>query len=336
MNTKNTIKEYRSDIDGLRCLAVMLVILFHAGTGWFSSGFIGVDIFFVISGYLITGIILSQSEKENFRLSEFLNRRLWRIQPALLVTSFVAFLAATFLYVVPDYLSFMKSAKYNAIFLSNQFFAKQSVGYASPQSEFFPLLHTWSLSIEWQWYLILPAVLLCVDRLKIRFSFQWQRNHASELQLLCWLILTIIFAFISLHISEKTPGGSYYFLLSRIFEFTAGGTAFLISRYISNVKPFIISIISIVSIPSLILIATREGLINGYPDGWTIAVVSFTAALLISGASSQRNVIQFLSISLNFSQFLLCHLLANFHIRFIYGIGRFSLFADISALTLKV
>ncbi|WP_158612407.1 acyltransferase family protein [Erwinia psidii] len=297
MNTKSINNGYRSDIDGLRCLAVTLVILFHAGTGWFSSGFIGVDIFFVISGYLISGIILTQSAKGNFRLGEFLNRRLWRIQPALLVASFAALLVASFLYVVPDYLSFMKSAKYNALFLSNQFFAKQSVGYASPQSEFFPLLHTWSLSIEWQWYLILPAVLMSIGHLKKRFSGQQRTDYASRGQLLCWMIMTVIFASISLLISAKTPGGAYYFLMSRIFEFTAGGTAFLFSRYTCRLTTPLLSITSCVSILSLTWIASREGIIRGYPDGWTLAVVILTAAVLFSGAEPRRSATRFLSIS---------------------------------------
>ena len=228
MSIRSTAGSYRGDIDGLRSMAVILVIFFHAGSNLFPSGFIGVDLFFVISGYLMSGIILTQVGENNFRITEFFSRRLWRIQPALIVVSLAALIAASLLYVVPDYIDFLKSAKYNSLFLSNQFFAKQSVAYATPQSDFFPLLHTWSLSIEWQWYLFLPLIVLAGWAIFRRLGvFKLAQKQRTILTILLWALVTFALAAVSLHLSQHSPGESYYFLLTRAFEFTAGGTSFV-------------------------------------------------------------------------------------------------------------
>ncbi|EGZ4253471.1 acyltransferase, partial [Salmonella enterica subsp. enterica serovar Bareilly] len=120
------VQNYRQDIDGLRAAAVLLVILFHAGLSYFPSGFIGVDIFFTISGFLITGKVISEIERGTFSLTNFIKGRLWRLQPALLVTILGAIIVATYCYIPDDYTAFAKSAKYTTLFLSNQYFDKLS------------------------------------------------------------------------------------------------------------------------------------------------------------------------------------------------------------------
>lgn len=142
MSNKSFTDTYRKDIDGLRALAVVLVILFHAGISQIASGFIGVDIFFAISGFLITGIIIKQREKYSFSLANFFVHRLWRIQPAFITMSVATLIATFYFYLPDDFLAYLHSGKYNALFLSNQFFARQSAAYASPAADLFPLLHT--------------------------------------------------------------------------------------------------------------------------------------------------------------------------------------------------
>ena len=154
---------YRSDIDGLRALAVLSVIIFHARLGLFPGGFVGVDVFFVISGYLIASIILKEEEKDSFSLARFYERRIRRIFPALFVV--ILFCAgAGALFLTPnDYVAFGRSAFAAMTFWSNFYFTRQG-GYFSPAAETQPLLHTWSLGVEEQFYLVAPFVLLLLSR----------------------------------------------------------------------------------------------------------------------------------------------------------------------------
>ncbi len=155
--------KYRSEIDGLRALAVIPVILFHAGFNLFSGGFVGVDIFFVISGYLITTILIEDLERKRFSIVGFYERRARRILPALIfVTLFT---------VVPAwvYMDLFDLRKYGislvgvASFSSNILFWRTQ-GYFSESAEFNPMIHTWSLAVEEQYYLLFPFFLLLAWR----------------------------------------------------------------------------------------------------------------------------------------------------------------------------
>ena len=146
--------QYRADIDGLRALAVLGVVLFHGGVSALSGGFIGVDIFFVISGFLITTIIDKDIGLNRFSYKNFWIKRIRRIFPASLFCFVLAFIYFSFVLTPHDYALFGKSLVSLGLFSSNIFFWRQS-GYFSDNSELLPLLHTWSLSIEEQFYLFL-------------------------------------------------------------------------------------------------------------------------------------------------------------------------------------
>ncbi len=151
--------KYRADIDGLRTLAVMAVIVFHAGFEFLPGGFLGVDIFFVISGYLITSIIAKEVEATTkFNYARFYTRRVRRLFPTLITVVLLSLCFAPF--VMPaDLLSdFGSSILYVFLSISNIFFWLSS-GYFDSASEFKPLLHTWSLSVEEQFYLIWPTLI---------------------------------------------------------------------------------------------------------------------------------------------------------------------------------
>ena len=155
---------YRSEIDGLRALAVVPVILFHAGFTAFSGGFVGVDVFFVISGYLITSIILQEMNARTFTLAGFYERRARRILPALVfvITACIPFAWA---WMQPDdFKEFFQSIVSVSLFASNIFFWRQS-GYFDGDAELRPLLHTWTLAVEEQYYLFFPLLLLLLWRL---------------------------------------------------------------------------------------------------------------------------------------------------------------------------
>lgn len=158
--------KYRPDIDGARAIAVLSVLFFHAKVAGFSGGFVGVDIFFVLSGYLITSIIASDISLGRFSFLSFYERRMRRIFPALFSVVLFCTLAATSLFAPIDFLSFGKSMVASTCFLSNIFFLRSTSfdGYFGDSSSLQALLHTWSLSVEEQFYLLFPALVLLLTR----------------------------------------------------------------------------------------------------------------------------------------------------------------------------
>ena len=160
---------YRPEIDGLRALAVIPVILYHAGIEIFQGGFVGVDIFFVISGYLITTIILKDIKKNKFKLGYFYQRRVRRILPALIIVIALSLPIALFLLPPSDLKSFSKSVISSLTFWSNFQFSSES-GYFGVPGEYKPLLHTWSLSIEEQFYIFYPLLLILLFKINKNFT----------------------------------------------------------------------------------------------------------------------------------------------------------------------
>ena len=207
---------YRPEIDGLRAIAVGAVILYHAqisifGHKPFSGGFIGVDIFFVISGYLITSIILKELIITNsFSFKHFYERRVRRILPALLFVMLVS-LPFAWLYFLPSsFVDFSKSILYSLGFSSNFYFHYSGQEYGAQSGLLKPFLHTWSLSVEEQFYILFPIVLLV--------TFKYFRKYLIHILILGFII--------SLGLAEWTsrnyPSVSFYFLHTRMWELLAG------------------------------------------------------------------------------------------------------------------
>ena len=159
------VLEYRADLDGLKAIAVFAAIFFHADYEWFRGGFIGVDIFFVISGFLITSIILKDKENNKFSLYIFYLRRIRRVIPALFTVTLFSVFAASYLMSNSDFEPFSKSALSVIFFISNFFFWTES-GYFGAASELKPLLHTWSLGVEEQFYIFYPLLLIFFCKFK--------------------------------------------------------------------------------------------------------------------------------------------------------------------------
>ena len=157
--------QYRREIDGLRAVAVLPVILFHAGLTFWSGGFVGVDVFFVISGYLITSILIDERERGTYSIWGFYERRARRILPALFTVLLVCTPFA-WLWIPPyPFEDFSRSLAFAALFISNVHFLEHG-GYFDLASELRPLLHTWSLAVEEQFYLLFPLVLLCLRKFR--------------------------------------------------------------------------------------------------------------------------------------------------------------------------
>ena len=164
--------KYRPEIDGLRALAVVPVILFHAGFEMFSGGFVGVDVFFVISGYLITTILIEDLENKRFSIVNFYERRARRILPALYLVIFCTFLAGLILWSPNDLKNISQSIVATVLFANNVLLIKEGNNYFGALthgvSNINPLIHTWSLAVEEQFYLICPLVLLILNYIKVK------------------------------------------------------------------------------------------------------------------------------------------------------------------------
>ena len=155
-------QKYRPDIDGLRAIAVTSVLFFHARLG-FSGGFVGVDVFFVISGYLITGLILKDLDRGDFQLIEFWVRRIRRIFPALLVVVLTTLVAGWLLLFPVNFVELCRSI-FNLLLLTANFYFWKHTAYFGPGADTMPLLHTWSLALEEQFYLFFPLLLVALKR----------------------------------------------------------------------------------------------------------------------------------------------------------------------------
>lgn len=164
--------KYRADIDGLRAIAVLAVVFFHAGIPGFSGGFIGVDVFFVISGFLITSIILKEITTGKFSVARFYERRIRRIFPALFPVITVTVAIGAFLFDPGTFKAFSTSITPTTFFCSNILFWKES-GYFDAASITKPLLHTWSLAVEEQFYIFFPLLLVAINRFSKNRYLQW-------------------------------------------------------------------------------------------------------------------------------------------------------------------
>lgn len=208
--------KYRKEIDGLRAVAVIPVVLFHAGLTWFSGGFVGVDIFFVISGFLITTLIIQDEERGTFSIVDFYERRARRIIPALMFVVLCTFLPAWYWLMPYELESYSKSLVAVPVFLSNLLFWLES-GYFDTESENKPLLHTWSLAVEEQYYVIFPLLIMLF----------WRHGRGA-----ITILLGVIFL-ISLTFSEwgwrYAPDANYYLIPFRAWEIMVGAFAAIMS-----------------------------------------------------------------------------------------------------------
>ena len=215
--------KYRAEIDGLRALAVLPVILFHAGFEWFSGGFVGVDIFFVISGYLITTIIISEMAEGKFSIINFYERRARRILPALFFVM-AACLPFAWLWLTPsDLEDFGQSLVAVSTFSSNILFWRES-GYFDTAAELKPLLHTWSLAVEEQYYILFPIFIILTWRLGLKWVL---------------ILLSIVFL-VSLGAAQwsayNAPDAAFYLLPTRGWELLVGVFAAFYLKYNTYLK----------------------------------------------------------------------------------------------------
>ena len=209
---------YRKEVDGLRAIAIVPVILYHAGFSNFSGGYYGVDVFFVVSGYLITMIIIRELEEGSFKLRNFYERRARRILPAQFLVIFTCIPLAWLFLPTDLYLNFSQSISFAALFGSNILFWREA-SYFAPSAQYVPLIHTWSLGIEAQFYVFFSLLMLICWKLC--------KSHINIIVSLLFISSFSVF----LLFANSRPVASFYLLPSRIWELLIGT---LVALYLSN------------------------------------------------------------------------------------------------------
>ena len=265
---------FREDINGLRAIAVIAVVLFHFNPNWMPGGFAGVDVFFVISGFLMTGIIFKGLEQQNFSLIKFYIARANRIIPALAILCIVLLIFGLFFLSPVDYKSLAKHAVSSIGFISNNIYWLES-GYFDAASHEKWLLHTWSLSVEWQFYILYPILLVICNKL---IGLTWTKKV-----ILIGTILGFAFCVIATY---KWPSSSYFLFPARAWEMMMGGVAYLYPISLNRKKSKALEIIGIIFIAASYLIITKHTPWPGY-----LALFPVLGTFLIIQANVKNSLI---------------------------------------------
>ncbi|MDC3172028.1 acyltransferase [Pelagibacteraceae bacterium] len=289
MKNNQTI-EYRPEIDGLRALAVIPVMLFHSGLNTFAGGYVGVDIFFVISGYLITSIILSQMNNENFSLLKFYERRARRILPALIFVCLTT-IPLAYLLMTPDmYKEFGKQLIAVQIFLSNFYFWNE-INYFSPSVDLNPLIHSWSLAVEEQFYLFFPIFLLFFYRFGTKITI---------ILISLIIIVSLLFAqfsgnlkleypFIQSNFSWYSPSSlsSFYLPFARAWELLIGSLiAFFLLKNNTKTSNFVNDVLCILGLIFILISIFFFSPNTPFPSIFTTLPVIGTGMIIIFSSNS--------------------------------------------------
>ncbi len=261
---------YRPEIDGLRALAVLPVILFHANMPGFSGGYVGVDVFFVISGYLITTIILEDHEAGGFSISKFYERRSRRLLPALFVVMAACLIPAWVWLLPSDFEAFAHSLAFVSLFASNFYFA-DNTGYFDAPTDELPLLHTWSLAVEEQFYIIFPFLLLAL----------WHAPPKMRITLLVALfLLSLGWAEVS---SRSRPDAAFFLLPSRFWELLAGGGCAIWLRDRAPHNQTLLASVGVLLLAGAFTLFTPE---TRHPSLLTILPVGGTCLIILFAGSA--------------------------------------------------
>lgn len=269
-------QKYRYDIQGLRALAVLFVFIFHLNKDYLAGGFIGVDVFFVISGYLITGIILKNKERNSFKFLDFYVSRIKRLIPVYVVFLITVLIICALFYLPPDMFNVRNSAIQSGLFISNQYYTRLD-NYFGASSLENPLLHTWTLSIEMQFYLLLPLLLVFISN----------KLHTWFFGIITVLLLS--YSFINtFYFSNKDQ--MYFSLAARIPEFLIGSLFMINEKNISQI--FNKRYWNFLALFSIIISAIYLSEKSSFPGLWVLLPCLGTGILLINPSGS---INQFLS-----------------------------------------
>lgn len=259
--------KFREDINGLRAIAVMGVVLFHFMPQTLSGGFSGVDIFFVISGFLMTGIIFNGFELRNFSIFNFYRSRLYRVAPALIFLCLSLLFLGWFILIPSDYKVLGKHVTSSLLFFSNVIYLRES-GYFDAGSYDKWLLHTWSLSVEWQFYLIYPLIMVALKRF-----------YSIKIMKAIILVCAIVGLIVSVIVTYKWTDSAYYLLPTRMWQMLIGGVVFLypITLKKSN-KRYLEGIGILMVLGSYLFLSEKQP----WPGYWALVPVLGSVLIILS------------------------------------------------------
>uniref|UniRef100_A0A7C1WUB9 Acyltransferase n=1 Tax=Pseudomonas graminis TaxID=158627 RepID=A0A7C1WUB9_9PSED len=259
----------RRDIDGLRALAVIPVVLFHFGIGPFSGGFVGVDVFFVISGFLITGILYREISAGRFSFVDFWARRARRILPALSVVLLATLALGWLLFTDKDFSELGRTVRYQSLFISNILFMHED-GYFQPASELKPLLHTWSLAVEEQYYVFFPLLMAVM----MRHIRHWR-----------WMLFAVLLVSFGLNIFyiERKSDFAFFSLPTRAWELLCGAMLAVLPAS-RKLKPWVYQVTGIAGLAAVLLAVFTFDRTTVFP-GWSAVLPVLGAAALIWSAA---------------------------------------------------
>lgn len=206
---------YEPHIDGIRCIAVLSVLLYHFEFAIIPGGFVGVDVFFVISGYLITRLLLVDVQRESFSFKRFYMRRIRRLAPALIATLVVTFVVAA-VFLTPSHFQRFSGASLASLLSFSNFYFWSESGYFDATADLKPLLHTWSLSVEEQFYMVWPALLFFVRARSVKFI---------GILFFCLFLVSLIAARIG---TSSIPSATFFLMPFRVYEFAIGAALALV------------------------------------------------------------------------------------------------------------
>jgi len=244
-NINSTYSDYRPDIDGLRALAVLSVIIFHINESIIPGGFVGVDIFFVISGYLITRHIFRDLNANKFSLLEFYRRRVKRIMPAMLVVVLLTIVITQFIYLPRDAEKVAQSGLWSLLSLANAYFwLFEDTSYFAAASNEKPLLHLWSLGVEEQFYIFWPLILM----------FTYRLGHGKYFFSIFGFI-TIVSFLLGDYLFSYDPSFTYYMLPTRAGELLIGAllAQFILKRGEIKIPGFVVSLSSQIGVALIVI-----------------------------------------------------------------------------------
>ncbi|MEO6680091.1 MAG: acyltransferase family protein [Pseudomonas sp.] len=260
----------RRDIDGLRALAVIPVVLFHFGFSTFSGGFVGVDVFFVISGFLITSILFREISAQRFSFVDFWARRARRIIPALSVVLVAALALGWLLLTAKDFSELGRTVRYQALFVSNILFMRED-GYFEPASDLKPLLHMWSLAVEEQYYIFFPLLMA----LLMRHIRHWR-----------WILFAVLLLSFGLNIVyiERKPDVAFFSLATRAWELLCGAMLAVLPTSKQSARPWLYQSVGLAGFIAVLVAIFTFDKTTAFPGWAALLPVLGATAMIWSGA----------------------------------------------------
>jgi peptidoglycan/LPS O-acetylase OafA/YrhL len=285
-------RSYRTDIDGLRALSILLVVAFHAGWELFGGGYVGVDVFFVLSGYLITGLLIKEYRtKGRISLTEFYARRIRRLLPLAAVVLVVTLALGLWLLPPLSRVELVNDARAAALYFANWRFASQATAYSDAAVTDALLLHYWSLSVEEQFYFLWPLLVVAAGWWARRKP--WLRFDLVLGGFLAFLVMVSLGS--SVLLTSRLGPGAYYATHTRLWEMGVGAGLALVLPRLARPRPVAAEVMGVVGLGAVVGAAMAYGTTTDFPGAAALAPVVGTVLILVAGSQRSTRIARVLS-----------------------------------------